>query len=128
MLLLLGAASQAQTPKTGDDVSQFRRRMANLPPVQRLKLLSEYSRDLTNQSRFKEARALMQEGLAIARQAQIADWTARFYARLGFLESNLGNHIGAIDYGLQALAIAQSVYAYDLQQLISFNLYAEYEA
>ncbi|WP_460940966.1 histidine kinase dimerization/phosphoacceptor domain -containing protein [Spirosoma humi] len=128
MLLLLGAASQAQTPKMGDDVSQFRQRMAKLPPVERLKPLSDYSRDLTNQSRFKEARTLMQEGLAIARQARIADWTARFNARLGYLESNLGNHIGAIDHYLQALAIAQSVYAYDQQQQISFNLYAEYEA
>ncbi|WP_461126538.1 sensor histidine kinase [Spirosoma aerophilum] len=127
-LIIMGVVCQAQTPKVGADVIRFRQRMASMPTVQRLKPLFDYSRDLINQSRFKEARPLVHEGLTIARQARIPEWIARFYARFGFLESNLGNHIGAIDHYLQALTIAQSVYAYDQQQLLSFNLYAEYEA
>ncbi|MCX6215804.1 sensor histidine kinase [Spirosoma sp.] len=124
----MSATSQAQTLKMGADVIQFRRRMAGLPAVQRLKPMFDYSRDLVEQSRFKEARPLIQMGITIARQARIPEWVARFYARSGFLEANLGNHTGAIAHYLQALLIAQSVHAYDQQQLLSFNLYAEYES
>lgn len=125
-LLMLGICSQAQSQKDSHDMAQFRRRMASRAPVQRLKPTVTFSNALISNSRFTEARLLLNSGLVVAQQAKLPIWVAQFYSMLNYLEINEGHHVRAINYALQALRIARSVYAYDLQQAIFHNLSEEY--
>lgn len=125
-LLMMGIYSQAQPTKDSSDIAQFRRRMAGMAPVQRLKPTIDFSGRLISQSRFQEARPLIQAALAVAQRAKLPNWIARLYMQLSYLEINEGHHIRAIDYSLQGLRIARSVHAYDLQQSIFHRLTEEY--
>ena len=126
-LLLLSLCCPAQlTRKKGDDVARFRRRMAELAPVQRIKSTIVYCRQLSAQSRFAEARPLLHEILATTRQASLWSWAGESCFQLGQLESSAGNNTLSIDYYLQGLAIFRMIHAYDLEQLTCYNISDEY--
>ncbi|WP_052731046.1 tetratricopeptide repeat-containing sensor histidine kinase [Spirosoma radiotolerans] len=126
LLLLMGSYCPAQPTKTGNDMARFRRRMAALGSMQRLEPTIDYCRQLLEQSQFDQARTLLQEALATARQAHVLSWEGRLCLHLGGLESTAGNNTKAIDYFLQALAIFRKTHEYDQQQDACYSISNEY--
>ncbi|GAB4024630.1 sensor histidine kinase [Spirosoma koreense] len=96
----------------------YRQRMANLSPVQRFEWAVQYGHLLNEQSRFAEARALMQQSLKAAQQTRLPSWQAFFHERLGHLALTAGNPPQALASYLQALHIYQTTNQYDWQQII----------
>ncbi|GAB3768597.1 hypothetical protein GCM10028818_03290 [Spirosoma horti] len=126
LLLLPGFFCPAQPTQSGDEVIRFRQRMAALTPIQRFAPIARFTGDLVERSRFDEARPLLQEALAMARQARIDSWIGTLCSRLGQLESITGNNTLAIDYYLQALRIFQASHVYDQMQLTYYAISGEY--
>jgi tetratricopeptide (TPR) repeat protein len=100
--------------------------MVGLSPVQRIDWAIQYAGFLDGQSRFPEARSLLQTSLETARQANLKAYTARIYEILGVVEATASNHSLAVNYYLKALDLYQAQYKYDKQQSIYNRLRGEY--
>jgi len=125
-LLLAMGSGWAQSTKLESELADFQKRMAALRPVQRFEPITRYASQLSEQSRFAEARPLLQAALVTARQKGLGSWEGQLSMKLGGLESILGNSTLAIDYFLQALVIFQKIHAYDLQLKACFDIRNEY--
>lgn len=126
LLLLMGYSCPAQPIQSDDEETGFHQRMAALPPVQRFAPTVRYTGYLIERSRFNEARPLLQEALAMARQARIDFWIGTLCLRLAQLESVAGNNTVSIGYYLKALHIFQTSHIYDQQLVIYYAISEEY--
>lgn len=126
VLLLFGFSSRALPPRRINYDSLFQHRMAGLSPIQRLGWGIKYAGFLNGQSRFAEARSLLQASLKTARQARLESWMARLYEQLGVVEATASNHSLAVTNYLKALDLYRAQYNYDKQQNLYTLLRGEY--
>ena len=126
LLLLLAFSSLAIPPKPINYDSLFQRRMAGLSPVQRIEWTLQYAIFLNGQSRFSEARSILQTSLKAAQQARLKARMAKLYEVLGVVETTASNHSLAVTYYLKALDLYRAQYRYDSQQNIYSRLLNEY--
>ncbi|MFD2937334.1 tetratricopeptide repeat-containing sensor histidine kinase [Spirosoma flavum] len=98
--------------------TSLRKQISRLPPVQRFPWIGQYFRLLNQQSRFSEARNLIQAALKTAQKNHLTTWEAYFMLRLGHLAETEGNHPVAIQTYLQTLNHYRALHLYDQQQIV----------